>query len=68
MCMFCIASDANYKYSYNNSYSYNYSYNNKNKYKNNIKYRYKQVRVFGRFTPLKFSLFCQKMNNSVEKL
>ena len=54
--MFCIASDANYKY------------NNKNKYKNNIKYRYKPVRVFGQFTPLKFSLFCQKMKNSVEKL
>ena len=52
MCMFCIASDANYKYnynnnySYNNSYNYNYSYNNKNKYKNNIKYRYNQVWLF----------------------
>ena len=40
MCMFCIASDANYKY------KYNYSYNNKNKYKNNIKYRYNQVWLF----------------------
>jgi hypothetical protein len=66
--MFCIASDANYKYNYNNNYSYNYSYNNKNKYKNNIKYRYKPVRVFGLFTPLEFSLFCQKMKNSVGKL
>ena len=58
--MFCIASDAIYKY--------NYNYNNKNKYKNNIKYRYKPVRVFGLFTPLEFSLFCQKMKNSVEFL
>ena len=58
--MFCIASDAIYKYKYN--------YNNKNKYKNNIKYRYKPVRVFGLFTPLEFSLFCQKMKNSVEFL
>ena len=56
--MFCIASDAIYKYKYN--------YNNKCK--NNIKYRYKPVRVFGLFTPLEFSLFCQKMKNSVEFL
>ena len=56
--MFCIASDAIYKY----------NYNNKNKYKNNIIYRYKPVRVFGLFTPLEFSLFCQKMKNSVEFL
>ena len=51
--MFCIASDANYKYNYNNNYSYNnsYSYNNKNKYKNNIKYRYNQVRIFWAISP-----------------
>ena len=58
MCMFCIASDANYKYNYNNNYSYNnsynYSYNNKNKYKNNIKYRYNQVWLFWHILGVKF--------------
>ena len=48
MCMFCIASDANYKY------KYNYSYNNKNKYKNNIKYRYNQVCLFWHILGVKF--------------
>ena len=58
MCMFCNASDATYTYTYTYTYT------------NTIIYRYinKEVWFFGRFTPLKFSLFCQKMNNSVEKL
>ena len=72
--MFCIANYAKYKYNYiyNNSYNYNYSYNYSYSYnyknKNNIKYRYNQVQGFWAVYPLEFSLFCQKMKNSVEFL
>ena len=48
--MFCIASDAIYKY----------KYNYKNKYKNNIKYRYKPVRVFGAVYPPGILTFLSK--------
>ena len=48
--MFCIASDAIYKY----------NYNNKNKYKNNIKYRYNQVQGFWAVYPPGILTFLSK--------